>query len=71
MKLETIELPTELVNNALERLKAHQTRKNVFDFCLCADRLGFTKEQVIKMLSQIPGKKPVKQVEVVEAEGAD
>ncbi len=53
----TLEIPTDLVNNSLEKLKAFNQRTKIFNFCKAADSLGFTKDQVIDFVKQIPDKK--------------
>jgi hypothetical protein len=58
----TLEIPTELVNNSLEKLKAFNNRSKIFAFCKAADSLGFTKDQVIEMVKSIPDKKANKSI---------
>ena len=53
----TLDIPQDLVNNSLEKLKAFNQRTKIFNFCKAADSLGFTKEQVIDFVKQIPDKK--------------
>jgi hypothetical protein len=46
--------PKELVNRALEALNTHKRYKLVQEFCAISEKLGFNKEQIIRMIRNLP-----------------
>jgi hypothetical protein len=54
MKQEEDNQPDKLVNHSLALLDAANRRALVYQFCHISDQLGFTREQIERMIRNIP-----------------